>query len=116
MEKVWKRLHTERAVEPKQHGGASPRNLTQGDLQLIETWKKARPTSSSREIHDVVNEFGDIPNGTSISAIARSLRRNMLSGLKYTRRKISSVAQERFTIENMAYTHVRRLPSHKKPS
>ena len=106
VEKVWKRLHTERTVQPKQHGGGNPSNLTQGDLQLIETWKKAGPTSSLREIHDVVNEFGDIPNGTSISAISRSLRRNMLSGLKYTRKKISTVAQERFTIENMAYTQM----------
>ena len=104
--KVWNRLHTESTVQPKQHGGGNPSNLTRGDLQLIETWKKARPTSSLREIHDVVNKFGDILNGTLISAILRSLRRNMLSGLNYTRKKISSIPQERFTIENMAYTHM----------
>ena len=71
-EVVSKRLHTERTVQRKQHGGGNPSNLTQGDLQLIETWKKARPTSSLREIHDVVNEFGDIANGISLSAISRS--------------------------------------------
>ena len=54
----------------------------------------------------MLNEFGDIPNGTSISAISRSLRNNMLSGLKYSRKKISSFAQERFTVENMAYTQI----------
>ena len=37
-----------------------------------------------------MNEFGDIPNGTP--------------GLKYSRKKISSFAQERFSVENMAYT------------
>ena len=103
MEKVTKRWQTEHTVQPKQHGGGNPSNLTQSDLQLIETWKKATPTLSSREIHDVVNEFGNIPHGTSISTISRSLRRNMLSGLKCTRKEISTVAQERFTIENMAY-------------
>ena len=41
VEKVWERLHTECTVQPKQHGGGNPSNLTQGDLQLIETWKKA---------------------------------------------------------------------------
>ena len=30
-------MHTERTVEPKQHSGGNHINLTQGDLQLIET-------------------------------------------------------------------------------
>ena len=30
----------------------------------------------------------------------------MLSGLKYSRKKISTVAQERFSVENMAYTQM----------
>ena len=30
----------------------------------------------------------------------------MLSGLKYSRKKISSFAQERFSLENMAYTQI----------
>ena len=54
----------------------------------------------------MLNEFGDIPNGASISAISRSLSNNMLSGLKYSRKKISSFAQERLSVENMAYTQI----------
>ena len=68
-------LCRERTIEPRRHGGGNPTNLTQGDLQLIEMCKKARPSSSLKEIHDVLNE----PNGTSISAISRSLTNNMLS-------------------------------------
>ena len=62
-------------------------NLTQGDLQLIETFKRERPTLSLREIYDGLTEFGDIPKGTSRSAISRALNNNMLSGLKYSWKK-----------------------------
>ena len=75
VENVWMHLHTDRTVEQRQHGGRNPSNLTQGDLQLIETWKKARPSSSLREIYDGLNKFGDNPNGTSIFAISHALNK-----------------------------------------
>ena len=75
-------------------------------MQFIKTVKRARLTSSLREIYDGLNEFGDIPNETSISVISRALNNSMLSGLKYSRKKISTVAQERFSVENMAYTQM----------
>ena len=106
MENLWGHLSREHTIEPRRHGGGNPTNLTQGDLQLIETCKKARPSSSLKEILDVLNEFGDIPNSKSISAILHSLSNNMLSGLKYSRKKNSNFAQERFSIENMAYTQM----------
>ena len=106
VENVWRRLHTDGTVEPRKHAGGNPSNLTQGDLQFIETCKKARPTSSLREIFDGLNEFGDIPNGTSINAISRALSNKMLSSLKYSRKKISTFAQERFSVENIAYTQM----------
>ena len=39
---VWQRLHTERTIEPWRHGGGNTSNLTQGDLQFIETVKRGR--------------------------------------------------------------------------
>ena len=96
----------ERTNEPRQHGGGKNSNLTQGHLQLIETIKRERPTLSLREIYDGLTEFGDIPKGTSRSAISRAFNNNMLSGLKYSWKKISTVAEERFTVENMAYTQM----------
>ena len=80
MKNIWQRLHMERTTEPRRHGGGKNSNLTQGDLQLIETIKRERPTLSLREIYDGLTEFGDIPKGTSRSAISRALS-NMLSGL-----------------------------------
>ena len=39
-------------TESRQHGGGRNSNVTQGDLQLIETIKRERPTLSLREIYD----------------------------------------------------------------
>ena len=87
-------------TEPRRHGGGRNNNLTQGDLQLIETIKRERPTLSLRENYDEITEFGDILKGISRSPISRALN-NILSGLKWE--KISTVGEERFTAENMAY-------------
>ena len=95
----------EHTTEPRRHGGGRNSNLTQGDLQLIETIKRERPTLSLREFCDGLTEFGDIPKATSRSAISRALN-NMLSSLKYSRQKISTVAGERLTVQNMAYTQM----------
>ena len=80
-------FHMERTNEPRQHGGGKNSNLTPGHLQLIETIKRERPTLSLREIYDGLTEFGDIPKGTSRSAISRAFNNNMLSGLKYSWKK-----------------------------
>ena len=50
-------------------------------------------------IYDGLNECGSISNGTSISGISRALNNNIQG-------KISAVVQERFCVENMAYTHI----------
>ena len=90
----------EHTTEPRRHGGGRNNNLTQGDLQMIETIKRERPTLSLRENYDEITEFGDIPKGTSRTPISRALN-NILSGLKWE--KISTLCEERFTVENMAY-------------
>lgn len=48
-----------------------------------------------------LNELGDIPNGTSISVIFMSVD---FLVLKYSRKKVSTTAQESFSAEHMAYT------------
>lgn len=48
----------------------------------------------------MLNEFGDIPNDTPISTISRSFRFEILE------EKNSNFAQERFSVENMAYTQM----------
>ena len=69
----------ERTTEPRWHGGGKNSNLTRGDLQLIETIKIKRPALSLREIYDGLTEFGDIPKGTSSSAISRGLNNSLQS-------------------------------------
>ena len=65
-----------RTTEPRRHGGGRNIDLTQGDLHLIETIKRERPTLSLREIYDGLTEFGDIPKGTSRSTISCALNNN----------------------------------------
>lgn len=104
---IWDRLRTNGTIEPRQRTGGNPnKSLTQGDLQLVETLKNDKPTCSLKEIQDTLEEFGDIPNGTSCSSISRALKQHMLSGKQYTRKKVSVVAEERFTVENIAYTQL----------
>ena len=88
----------ERTTEPRRHGGGRNNNLTRGDFQLIETVKRERPPLSLRENYGEITEFGDIPKGTSRSPISRA------SGLKWD--KISTVGEERFTLEYMANTQM----------
>jgi len=104
---IWERLHNDGTIDPKKNiRGGNPSSLSQGDLELIEALKNERPTCSLKEIHEKLEEFGNIPNGTSYSSISRALKERMLSGKHYSRKKISTVAQKRFTIENIAYTQL----------
>ena len=90
---IWQRLHMERTnIKATPARRLKNSNLTQGDLQLIETIKREGPTLSLREIYDGLTEFGDIPKGTSRSAISRALN-NSMPGLKYSWKKISTVAE-----------------------
>ena len=51
-------------------------------------------------------EFGDLPYGTvSKSALSNAVRGRLPSG-EFTLKKIGEIAQERFTIQNMAYTQL----------
>jgi len=92
---IWKRLHSDGTIDPRRGiGGGNPLSLTQGDLQLVEIMKNDRPTCSLKEIHEGLEEFGDIPNGTSCLAISRALKQHMLSGKKYSHKKVSAIAGE----------------------
>ena len=107
VENLWGHLSREHTIEPRRHGGGNPTNLTQGDLQLIETCKKARLSSPLNEIQDVLNELSDIPNGTSIyfCDLAFSQQQHVIR-FEILEEKISNFAQERFSVENMAYTQM----------
>ena len=84
------RLHTERTIEPRRHGGGNTSNLTQGDLQFIETVKRERPTLSLRELYNGLNELGDIPNRTYISGISRAFYEQVIVWCEIFKEKLNT--------------------------
>ena len=81
---------------------------------MIEALKREKPSISYEEILEKLYKFGDLPYGTvSKSALLNAVRRRLPSG-EFTLKKIGGIAQERFTIHNIAYTLIHsavyRLP------
>ena len=104
--KIWKRFCENRTISPKKHSGGRQSSLSDGDLQLIEVIKRQKPSVSNKELVDSLYDFGDLPYGsTSNSSVARAVRNRLPSG-SFSHKKITRIAQERFTIQNMAYTQL----------
>lgn len=103
--KLWHQYCTTSDLNPK-HGGGNRRGLSDGDLQLIEVLKRQRPSITYSEIMDDLQDFGDLPEGgTSKTAVCEAVKNKLPSG-PFTFKKTSKIAQERFTITNMAYTQL----------
>ena len=100
-------LNIDRCISPKKNTGGNPSHLSQGDLQYIEFLKQQRPSITYDEIIQQLYEFGDLPYGTiSKTALSEAVRHRLPSGKEYSFKKNNIVAQERFTLQNMAYTQV----------
>ena len=80
------------------------RKLSDGDLELIEMLKTTQGSIQLREIYTTLEDVGDIAGGVSMSTISRAVKSRLLSGKQYTRKRITHVAKERFTDDNMIYT------------
>lgn len=105
--KIWNQYYQNNTLDPKTRRGGANSSLSNGDLHLIEVLKRQRPSITHSEIVEELYEHGDLPNGsTSISAVSRAVRQRLPSGDKFSLKKITHVAQERFTIQNMAYTQL----------
>lgn len=103
----WKRYCQEGSISPKKNTGGNPSHLSQGDLQYVEFLKQQKPSITYDEIIQQLYEFGDLPYGTtSKTALSEAVRHRLPSGKEYSFKKINIVAQERFTLQNMAYTQV----------
>ncbi|XP_031552128.1 uncharacterized protein LOC116289370 [Actinia tenebrosa] len=103
--KVWSEFCTTRTVNPRARGGDFCSKLSAGDLELIEVLKTTRGSISLRELHAVLDDVGDVTD-ISLSAISKAIKSKLLSGRKYSRKKITHVARERFTNDNMVYTQL----------
>ena len=105
--KIWKQFYETNSLSPLKHGGGNKSGLSDGDLHLIEVIKRQRPSISYSELEDILFEVGDLPcGGTSKTALSNAVRHRMPSGDNFSYKKMTHVAQERFTIQNMAYTQM----------
>jgi hypothetical protein len=104
--KIWKKFCSVHSFSPEKHSGGNPSHLSYGDLCLIEALKREKPSINYDEILEKLYEFGDLPFGNvSKSAISNAVRRRLPSG-EFTLKKLGGIAQERFTVQNMAYTQL----------
>ena len=102
--KIWKQFCAKRTLPLQNNYRERPSNLSYGDLCMIEALKREKPSVSYEEILEKLYEFGDLPYGTVFkSALSNAVRRRLHSE-EFTVKKIGGIAQERFTIHNMAYT------------
>lgn len=104
--KIWKNFcFRERRVDPLSKGGDRCSKLSDGDLELIEILKTVKGSIQLKELYSVLEEVGDVGE-ISMSSISRAIKSKLLSGKRYTRKRITHVARERFTDENMIYTQL----------
>ena len=87
----------------KKHTG-NPSSLSARDLQLIEVMKIQKPSTSYAEILDTLFDVGDLPTGSTLKTSVCNAVRNRLPSGPFTYKKITYVAQEQFSLTNMAYT------------
>ncbi|XP_077989780.1 uncharacterized protein LOC144444237 [Glandiceps talaboti] len=97
--KIWERFVSCKPV--KGNRGSYPK-LKDGDIELIETLKRSQPSMTYRALKEKIAEYGDVTEDVSISTFGRAVR-TRLSGGRWTFKKLTTVAYEKFTDENIAY-------------
>ena len=106
VKKIWTQFCESYNFESLKRGGDYSSKLSNDDLELIETLKVEKGSTSLKEIYQLLEHFGDVGGDISISAISKAIKSRMPSGKKYTRKKITHIAAERFTFENTLYTQL----------
>ena len=66
----------------------NPQKLSTGDLQLIETMKTMKPSTSSKNIKEQVQLHGNFPSGISTNTINRTIRTSLSEG-KYSWKRMN---------------------------
>lgn len=92
--KIWNQFYSTRTLTPSSKGGDFCSKLSAGDLQLIETLKTMRGSISFKELQAVLADIGDVQD-ISLSALSKAIKSKLLSGKRYSRKKITHVAKER---------------------
>jgi transposase len=98
---VWRKYCEENQIAARPKGGVMRAKLQQDDLELIELLKIESPSISLCEIVETLIQFGG--EQTSMSAVSRAIKQRLPSGEQYSRKKITKIARERFTQQNLFY-------------
>ena len=77
---VWQKFVHDGTVSPKKRISGNPPKLSTGDLQLIETMKTIKPSTSSKNITEQLQLHGNFPSGISTSTIKRAIRTSLSEG------------------------------------
>lgn len=107
VKKIWKQVCNKYKEKRLPVSGGGHLSLTAGDLELIEVLKLTKGSISLAEIWGILDEFGDAES-VSLSTLSRAIRNKLPSGRRYTRKKITHIASERFTNNNILYTQLFR--------
>ena len=106
VKKIWMRFCEEYTEERRPVSGGRPSKLSQGDSELIEALKTSQGSLSLGEIWEILDELGDVEVEVSLSTLSRAIRNRMPSGRRYSWKKITQIAAERFTNNNLLYTQL----------
>lgn len=99
---VWQKFVNDGTVSPKKRISGNPPKLSTGDLQLIETMKTIKPSTSSKNIKEQLLLHGNVPTGISTSAVNRAITTSLSEG-KWSWKRMSRNVTHKFTRANVDY-------------
>ena len=106
LSKIWRWFCASFTEYPIKKGGDFSSKFTEGDFELVEHLIKMRGSISLRELFSVLKDLCDDGGNISLSSISRAIKSKLLSGQRYSRKRITHVTREQFTKENMLYTQL----------
>ena len=102
VKKIWETFcSTGEHVRPKVNA-SGVKHLQQDHIEFIELLKSDKPSLTSGELLNEVNQYCFIQGGTSKEALNRVVRTSMHEG-KWTRKRMVRPAAEKFTQQNIDY-------------
>ena len=99
---LWQKFVADGTVTPKTRVPWNPPKFNTGDLQLIETLKAFKPSTSSKSMKEKFLLHGNFPSGISNAAINRAIRTSLSEG-KWSWKRMSRNLTHKFTPANVDY-------------
>lgn len=102
VKRIWLKYCKEGVACEGQRGGRNPRKFSEDDFVFIEACLREKPTTTYKEIVEKLKQFSPTPDITE-KDISNAVLKFLPSG-RFTFKKITRMAKERFTAEDMQYT------------